>query len=293
MSNWIKTPKLAPRKIINSNPLKFFKTMKKLYSILAVVAMTSVANAQTNLVQNPGFENADLAPWAAGTMASYTAPTISTTEFKEGSKSAGYDRPSATTGFYQNVALEPNTEYVLSFWYKAISYRTAGTTQGNIFRIWSFTKDTTGTAVYLFPNAQQDPLRSNNGYLPLAQEWTKHEITFTTNDRVASIDFAFRVYGNGTAYVDDTSIVKKSDLSVVNVNTLEKSVKLNTVVEDKLTIFTAEKVTVNVYSLEGKLVSSNRVSNGESINFAGVQKGNYIVTIDNGSSKISKKIIKK
>lgn len=267
--------------------------MKKLYSILAVAAMATVANAQTNLVQNPGFENTEIAPWAAGTGNGFTAPTLSTTEFQSGTQSVGYANTTATTGFYQNVALEPNTEYVLSFWYKAESHRNAGTTQGNIFRLWSFTKDASGKAVYLFPSAAQDPLRSNNGYLPLASTWTKHEVTFTTNDAVTSIDFAFRVYGNGTAYVDDTSIVKKSNLSVSDVKSLEYSVKFNTIVEDKLTLFTPERVTVNVYSLDGRLVSSNRISNGESVNFAGVQKGNYIVVVDNGSSKISKKIIKK
>ncbi|MDY3469793.1 T9SS type A sorting domain-containing protein [Riemerella anatipestifer] len=53
------------------------------------------------------------------------------------------------------------------------------------------------------------------------------------------------------------------------------------------------KATVNIYSLDGKLLSSSRVSSGESINISHLAKGNYIVTVQDNYNKISRKIIKK
>jgi hypothetical protein len=51
---------------------------------------------------------------------------------------------------------------------------------------------------------------------------------------------------------------------------------------------------VNIYSVDGKLVSSNRVNSGESINVSNLQKGNYVVTVqDNFNNKVSRKIVKK
>ncbi|MCW0511683.1 T9SS type A sorting domain-containing protein [Riemerella anatipestifer] len=48
-----------------------------------------------------------------------------------------------------------------------------------------------------------------------------------------------------------------------------------------------------MYSLDGKLLSSSRVSSGKSINISHLAKGNYIVTVQDNYNKISRKIIKK
>lgn len=265
--------------------------MKKIFTILSLISVAALTNAQ-NLVQNPGFESG-LAPWAAGTVTSYTAPMISTTEFHSGAQSAGYEVASATTGFYQNVTISPSTEYVLSFWYKASSQRDPlSTSYGNIFRVWSINKDSAGAAVYTSETSNDDPLRTNNGYLPLSEEWVQHSVPFTSHANAASIDVAFRVYGNGTAFVDDVELVA-ANLAVVDVKEFDRQVKMNTLVGDQLTLRLPEKSTVNIYSIDGKLVSSNRVSDGGSVNTAGLQKGNYIVTVDNGTAKISRKVIKK
>ena len=171
--------------------------MKKIFTILGLVGVSAFVSAQTNLVQNPGFES-DLAPWAAGTVGTYTAPAISTTNPHGGAKLAVYDNPAATTGFFQNVVILPSTQYTLSFWYKASTTRPAGTTQNNIFRLWTIMKDTAGAPVYTTATAADDPLRSNNGYLPIAPDtWTQHTVTFTSHASAASIDVAFRSYGSG------------------------------------------------------------------------------------------------
>ncbi len=265
--------------------------MKKIFTILSLVSATALVSAQTNLLQNPGFEN-DLAPWAAGTGNGYTEPAILTVNPHSGAKLAAYELPAATTGFYQNVPILAGTQYTLTFWYKASTVRPAGTTQNNIFRLWSVMKDTTGAPVYNSATAADDPLRTNNGYLPIAPtEWTQHTVTFTSHASAASIDVAFRSYGSGSSYVDDVQLVQGS-LAVSDVNAFDKAVKMNTIVGNELKLILPGKATVNIYSVDGRLVSSNRVENGQSVNTSSLSKGNYIVTVDNGSAKVSRKVVK-
>lgn len=265
--------------------------MKKIFTILSLVSVSALMSAQTNLLQNPGFED-DLSPWAAGTGTGYTAPVILTANPHSGAKLAAYELPAATTGFYQNVAISANTQYTLTFWYKASTVRPAGNTQNNIFRLWSVMKDTAGAPVYNSATTADDPLRTNNGYLPIAPtEWTQHTVTFTSHASAASIDVAFRSYGNGSSYVDDVQLVQ-GNLAVSDVNAFDKQVKMNTIVGNELKLILPGKATVNIYSVDGRLVSSNRVENGQSVNTSSLSKGNYIVTVDNGSAKVSRKVVK-
>lgn len=83
-----------------------------------------------------------------------------------------------------------------------------------------------------------------------------------------------------------------ASLGVSNVSAFDKAVKMNTVVGSELRLFLPGKATVNIYSADGRLVSSNRVDNGQAINTSSMAKGNYIVTVDNGSAKVSRKVIK-
>ena len=66
--------------------------MKKLYSLFAVVALAVSANAQTNLIPNPGFEN-----WNAGAPDGWyvTGSTVaqSTTTVHGGASSLAYTAP--------------------------------------------------------------------------------------------------------------------------------------------------------------------------------------------------------
>lgn len=264
--------------------------MKKIFTFLSVLAITSTAFSQELLV-NPGFENG-LAPWAAGTGSSYTAPEILTTGAYGGVQAAGYPvadatTVGATTGFYQNVAISAGKTYVISFWYKAEG-------DGTDARLWSIYKDASGAPVYTTGSAADDPFRTNNGYLPSTAVWTKHTAEMVAGAGAVSLDVAVRAYGGATmVHFDDFSLMDKATLAVIDVKEFDKQVKMNTLVGDQLTLRLPERSTVNIYSIDGKLVSSNRVSDGDSINTTGLQKGNYIVTVDNGSAKISRKVIKK
>lgn len=262
--------------------------MKKIFTILSLVAVTSFISAQ-NLLSNPGFESG-LAPWAAGTVATYTTPTVSTTDFYSGANSLGYSAVTATTGFYQNVPVTEGKTYVLSFWYKATA---GGTATDGRARVWSVYKNASGVAVYTTADATTDSFRNNNKWLASASTWTKYTAEMPAGTAVTNLDVAFRAYNTCTLFlVDDVSVQDKATMGTIDIKEFDKKVKMNTLVSELLTLELPSRSTVNIYSIEGKLVSSNRVNNGESINVSNLQKGNYIVTVEDGTNKISRKIIK-
>lgn len=259
--------------------------MKKIFTILGVLAVTSTAFAQ-ELLTNPGFENGFDA-WSKGPGGSYTLPVISTTDSHSGSKSAGYTSPSATTGFYQNAPVTAGKTYVITFWYKAGGDDTDA-------RLWSVYKDVDGGPVYTSNDISTDAFRTFDGYLATAAAWTKHTAEMPAGDGAVSLDVAVRAYKNSTvAQFDDFSLVDKATLAVADVSKFDQQVKMNTIVGDELRIILPTRSTVNIYAADGKLVSSDRVNNGEAINTSTLAKGIYIVTVDNGAAKVSRKVMKK
>ncbi|KIA83782.1 hypothetical protein OA84_09955 [Kaistella solincola] len=258
--------------------------MKKIFTLLSVVAITATVFSQ-ELLSNPGFETG-LSPWAAGTTSSYTAPAINTTDAHSGTNSASYNGATATTGFFQNVPVTAGETYVISFWYKS-----AG--DGTDTRLWSVYKDASGAPVYTTTNADTDAFRTNNGFLANASVWTKYTAEMVAGPNATSLDVAVRAYNGATlALFDDFSVMNKKDLAVADISAFDKQIKMNTNLGSALTVILPEKATVNIYSVEGRLMSSNRVNSGDSINTSSLKKGMYIVTVDNGTAKVSRKAIK-
>ncbi|GGG58193.1 T9SS type A sorting domain-containing protein [Epilithonimonas arachidiradicis] len=255
--------------------------MKKIFTILSVAAV-SLVSAQ-NLITNPGFEN-DLTGWAKGPTAAYTAPTISS-DAHTGAKSAAYIGATATTGFFQTVPVTAGKTYVIEFWYKSSGDDTDS-------RLWSVFRDSGGAAVYTTTDATTDPFRTNNLYLPSASAWTKYTAEMPAGTGAVSLEVAFRVYNGGSGIFDDVMAYDKASMAVSDVAGFDKAVQFNTIVKDQITFKLPVKSTVNIYSAEGKLISSNRVENGGSVNTQSLVKGAYIVTVDNGANKISRKVIK-
>jgi len=92
--------------------------------------------------------------------------------------------------------------------------------------------------------------------------------------------------------VDDFSVMNKKDLAVADISAFDKQIKMNTDLGNALTVFLPSKATVNIYTAEGRLVSSTRVNSGDAINTSSLKKGMYIVTVDNGTAKVSRKAVK-
>lgn len=259
------------------------REMKKIFTTLTVLAVVSLS-AQ-NLLTNPSFEN-DLEGWASGPTGSYTAPEIVSGDSQDGDKHVAYIAATATTGFYQNVPVTEGESYTISFWYKASGDDTDA-------RIWSIFRDAEGAAVYTTDATEEDPFRTNNGYLPTATEWTFHTATMPAGTGAVSLDVAFRAYTGGTVAFDNIQAGVAGSMSVTDVNNFADAVKMNTVVTNKLTLQLPERSTVNIYTAEGRLVSSNRVDNNGSIETSSLAKGVYVVTVSNGKATTSQKIVKK
>ena len=264
--------------------------MKKIFTILAVSALAITANAQTNLVANPGFKSWDAAEgttpakptgWsfvsATGVEQSSTAHT--------GSSSLKHIAPASGNGSTNiDIVAEANTQYSLGYWVLDNDPNARG-------RHWvQARKDTSSSGNITWSSPFQPSTYSSDN-----AAWVFVTATATTPATTTLLRFDFRTYGTGAGggsiYYDDVTLVK-GILAVADIKDFDKQVQFNTIVKDQITFKLPVKSTVNIYSVEGKLISSNRVENGGSVNTQSLVKGAYVVTVDNGANKISRKVIK-
>lgn len=258
--------------------------MKKIFTTLTVFAALTLS-AQ-NLLTNHSFEN-DFDSWSSGPNSAYTAPEVVSGDSQDGDKHVAYSAVSATTGFYQVIPVTEGETYEINFWYKASGDETDA-------RLWSIFRDAEGGAVYTTADATEDEFRTNNGYLPTAAEWTFFTAKMPAGPGAVNLEVAVRAYTGGNAAFDNFAAGLEGTLmSVSDVNDFSNQVKMNTVVTDKLTLQLPERATVNIYTIEGRLVSSNRVDNGGSVSTASLAKGVYVVTVSNGYTTTTQKIVKK
>lgn len=259
--------------------------MKKIFTILSLIALGTFANAQTNLITNPGFET-----WTAGAPNGWYATGItftqSTDPVKSGTYAAGVTSPATgnkTTNPSPDISITQGVTYVFSGWYLD-NTTTARFKYWNQFRTAS--GDTGANALQAADYSTDSP------------EWKFFTAEAQPNATATVARPGLRVYpenstGGGIIYLDDIMFYDKSTLGTIDIKEFDRKVKMNTLVSSNLTLELPSKSTVNIYSVDGKLVSSNRVNSGESINVSNLQKGNYIVTVqDNFNNKISRKIIK-
>lgn len=260
--------------------------MKKFYSLFATVALVVGVTAQTNLITNPGFEN-----WTGTSPDGWyiTGSTVakSTTIFHSGTASLAYTSPTSN-----NKTINPTTDipvtqgvtYVFSGWY-------LDNVNNGTFRYWNQFR--TATADTGSNNMQGSTYSTDNA------AWVPFYAEATPNATAVVARPGLRVYpenstGGGIIYLDDIMFYDKSTLSTINIKDFDNGVKMNTIVDNDLKLQLPSRSTVNIYSVDGKLISSNRVNNGESIQLSHLAKGNYIVTVqDNFQNKVSRKIIKK
>lgn len=260
--------------------------MKKIYTLLALVAISASGNAQTNLLPNSNFE-----AWTAGVPDSWftTGSTVAqnTTIFHGGLSSLGLTSPA--TG---NKTISPTTDtpvtatatYVFSGWYLD-NDATSRFKYWNQFRTAS--ADTGANALQAGAYSTDSP------------SWQFFTAESVPNATATVARPGLRIYpeasttGGGVIYFDDVMFYDKATLSVEDIKDFDNKIKMANVVTDFLTIQMPTRATVNIYSLDGKLFSSNRVNSNEAINIQSLSAGIYIVTIQNEYAKTSRKIIKR
>lgn len=257
--------------------------MKKVFTILSLVAISVAANAQTNLIPNAGFET-----WADGKPSEWFIPTgavmVQSTTAHSGAFSAGLPSPATgnrTTSPTVDIPVVEGKTYVFSGWYLDNSSTAR-------FRYWGQFRNTADTGANNLQGAD---------YSVDSPEWKFFSAEAMPNAGATVARAGLRVYpenntGDGVILFDDIMFYDKATMAVSDVSGFDKAVKMNTVVTNELRLVLPAKATVNIYSAEGKLVSSNRVDNGGTVNTSSLVKGSYIVTVDNGSAKVSRKVIK-
>lgn len=263
--------------------------MKKFYSLVAVAMLAIGVSAQNNLIINGGFET-----WEEGKPANWYVPNNATitqsTNSHGGEFAVSYTTPASgnsTISPLVDIPVEANKTYVFSGWYLDNSSSAR-------FRYWNQFR----TA----PGSDGSDTGSNNmqmeDYSTDSPEWVFFSAEAQPNAGATVARPGLRVYpengnGGGVILLDDIMFYDKASMAVVDASEFTKSVKMNTVVTDKLTLQLAERSTVNIYTIDGKLVSSDRVNNGGSINTQNLAKGIYLVTVSNGKTTVSQKIVKK
>lgn len=262
--------------------------MKKLYTLFAIIAI-SASNAQTNLIPNGSFET-----WTAGVPDSWftTGSTVtqSTTNFYAGTSSLGLTSPASSNKTISPTTDTPVTQgatYVFSGWYLDNDANAR-------FRFWNQFRTVAGTSGSdTGANALQQTDYSVNS--PSWQFFTAESMPSATSTVARP---GLRVYpetgttGGGVIYFDDIKFYDKATMAVDKVD-FDSQIKMATVITDALTIQMPTRATVNIYSMDGKLFSSNRVDSNEAINTQSLSEGVYIVTIQNEYAKTSRKVVKK
>lgn len=277
--------------------------MKKIYTLLAFVVMSTSFYAQTNLIPNSGFEN-----WTGAAPDSWFIPTTATTAIAKSTtiKYAGESSISLAAPTTGNRTISPTTDitvkqgvtYVFSGWYLDNSTTAK-------FKCWNQFRTIPGATGGADTGANALQAAEFSTDSPSWQFFTGESVPNTktssansTNLDATAARAGLRVYpesttaAGGIIYFDDIMFYDKSTLSLKDIKDFDNQVKMNTVISNVLRIHMPSRATVNIYSIEGKLYSSNRVNSDEAINTQSLAKGIYLVTIQNDYAKTTRKIIK-
>lgn len=254
--------------------------MKKIFTILGVVAASYMVNAQ-NLLFNPGFETA-LTPWQAGPPITYIDPSI-TADAHTGTKGAGYAVAAATTGFFQNVPVTAGKTYVISFWYKSSG-------DSSDTRLWSFFRNSGGVAVYTTTDATTDHFRTDNNYLPDASVWTQYTAEMPAGIGAVGLDVGVRTYTGGTGQFDDFVCADKATMGVNDIQTSKRSLVKFTSVQSNIVF--AAKSEIQIVNMNGQIVKSAKVDANSSLDVSALPKGVYMIKGAVNGEQVAQKIIK-
>ncbi len=270
--------------------------MKKITLLLSFIACVLVAQAQTNLVQNPSFET-----WTGGNPDNWTIPANSThagsltwsqesTIVKDGSSSLKLViSTTQNPGFQQIIPITAGKTYTVSVSYYVVSG------DGTDVRIWSSFKNATGfyaaanwtTAVAADANIQKllQGSGSNTGeYFTIANgTWGTYTTDFVAPADATDFVFECRSYKSSTVIWDKMSLVEKGTSGTSNPS--ENSFKAIVSGKNLLVKNVTNGSTVEIFSALGNKVQTSTLENG-SIVLNNLSKGLYIVRVGKETQKI-------
>lgn len=275
--------------------------MKKLYSILAVVAMTTVATAQTQSMN--AFNGADFEDWNAftGSLSSHGIKTYATQGIGKGVNGSNslsiVATPTGNDFVFTTKAPEgiPAKIESISFMVKG---KAAKSLSLNVY------KSTTGFYAFNVEDLTEDKIlevAKNNQYagtIDTQGKWVK--VTLNLSDKpdyntdTAANLFALKV-GRSVAYdidIDNIVINYEGNLSVATFAKEKPVFVKNTLVNDNTLSF-ANGGEVKIFNQNGQVVKSAKVEANSTLDISSLSTGVYIVVGVVNGEKISQKIIKK
>lgn len=264
--------------------------MKKIYSLITILAASFAVNAQTNLVPNGSFEN-----WTTGVPDNWTVFLANTTtgsiaestDFHDGAKSVKITAPAATGNVQLKLtdfAVTPGVEYTFSFWYK-------DETDNARFRHWGVWRDNT-TANAEVPVTGTNEMKPD--YLPNTTGWQQHTFKVTAPAGATHLRLDFRTYkdtGNsGEIFLDHVEFYETKTSSVKENNILGLNIFPNPAT-DIINITSNSNLEKNVqlFDLTGKKVLDTTVVS--EMNVSSLNAGIYVAKITEAGKTATRKIV--
>ena len=286
--------------------------MKKIFTLLSIVAISFYVQGQTNFTATYDFVESPTND-ELGALTGSTNLTISkfstegaTYVSSTGDRYANSGAPTGTlnTGNYIQVTLTPSTGYTLTINSLTFRVQRSGTGPRDMAVRSSVDNYTDNLPATINPaNAALSIIPTNVIHYVSDISTGQNGATITPTN-ITDVDKAvtFRFYffnaeaTTGTFSVDDVVIngtTKSIPLGTID-NIKEKNIFLkNTMVDNTLSFQTKGNASVKVYNANGQLVKSATISaQNANVDVASLPKGNYVVTAELNGETVSQKIVK-
>lgn len=287
--------------------------MKKIFTLLSIVAISFYVQGQTNFTATYDFAesptNNELGALTGSTNLTISKFSTAGATYISGTddRYANSGAPTGTldTNKYVQVTLTPSTGYSLTINSLTVRVQRSGTGPRDIAVRSSADNYTANLPATINPaNAALSIIPTNVIHYVNDISTGQNGATITPTN-ITDVDKAvtFRFYfftseaTTGTFSVDDVVIkgtTKSVPLGTID-NIKEKNIFLkNTMVDNTLSFQTKGNASVKVYNANGQLVkTANVTAQNANVNVANLPKGNYVVTAELNGETVSQKILKK
>jgi len=260
--------------------------MKKLYTLLSVLALSASVNAQ-NLVTNGGLET-----WTDATTptnfspAPFTANVTQEATIKHGGAFSAKHTTAATSSVKiqnETATVTPGTSYTISYWYLDNDPLARS-------RPWMYWIDGANATITDTPS---ELILRPNTYSTDNAQWVQFTATVTAPAGAAALRFEMRTYavgaGFGSVYYDDMSVTPSLGVKENQITSLK--LYPNPVTNGKFSISTDSNTekSVVIFDVLGKQVVNTKVM--ETVNVSNLKSGVYIVKITEEGKTATRKLV--
>ncbi len=265
--------------------------MRKITFLLFTIFCFVFVQAQTNILENSGFEtwtDGKPVPWyVVSTKVTGSVVSQDNTLFNEGANSFKVNAVSAsgTVNWAQVVNITGGKTYELSMSYYIVSG------DGTDARIWCNFKNETAffaeadlVATGLYPKLRGPGANSSaEEYFPdVKGVWNTYTTEFTAPANAVAFDFQFRTYRGAVVNWDKMSLMEKTTgTAITSLNSFKTIVSGKTLKVENV----VNGTTIDIFSSIGTKVLSAQLENG-TISLNNIPKGLYIVRVGKETQKI-------